>query len=102
MGERAVRLRERLAGRGDEPARERARRGERHLLAEHGPHRELAAVDRPRHPQPRPPRDERAEEGVAREVRVGRGRIGPREPPHRAPGRGAVARVDGDDAARAQ
>ena len=32
-------------------------------------------------------------------MRVGGGRIGAREPLHRAPGRGAVARVDGDDAA---
>ena len=37
-----------VAVRGDEAAREGACRGERHLLAEHGPHRELEAVDRAR------------------------------------------------------
>jgi hypothetical protein len=86
-----VRLGERLARQRDQPARERARRGERDLLAEHGPHRELAAVDGARHPQPRASGHERAEERVAREMGVGGGRVGTREPVNRALGRGTVA-----------
>jgi len=72
--QRPVRRVQPLADRDEHPRGERPRRGERDLLAEHRADRQLSPVDRPRHPQPRPRRDERAEPRVAREVGVGRRR----------------------------
>ncbi len=75
VGERAHRLGQQVAGLRHQAAGERARGGERDLLAEHGPYGKLGAVDGARHAQVRPGGDQRSEERVAREVRVGGGGV---------------------------
>lgn len=97
MRELAGRLLERVAGELDEAAGERAGGGERDLLAEYRADRELAAIDGARHPKAGPGGDERAEDRVAREVRVGRGRVGAEEARDGVLGGGPIVRVGGDD-----
>ena len=59
---------DRAAVLGHEPAGDGARAGHADLLADHGPHRGLVAVDLPGHAQPGVPRGERTDHRVVGEV----------------------------------
>ena len=95
MGQTTVDVGHRLAvGRDDAPSMG-ACRLQRHLLAEHHPHRELLLVDRPRNPLPGRLGDQR------RQVRVGAQRVDDRlgvgvevqQPPAPGDRRGQIAEV---------
>ena len=67
---------ERLAVGVDQAAGQGGGAGQGDLLAEHGPHGQLVAVDGARHPPPRHGRHQRAEQGVGAECLDHRQRIG--------------------------
>ena len=76
------------AGRGDDPAGDRARTGDRDLLADDSPHRRLERVHAARHAQSGPSTDEWPEDGVAVQRPVDGDGVGveieqPANPPHR-------------------
>ncbi len=75
-GQAARRVRHRLAMGGGQPACVGPGRRHRHLLAEHGPHRELRGVDRPRHPAAWRLADQRGQDRVGLQQLAGRDRVG--------------------------
>jgi hypothetical protein len=64
------------AGPGHDPARDRPRARDRHLLADDRPDRELERVPRPWNAQAGASGDERGEQRIAAEVGVDRGDVG--------------------------